>query len=110
MMKLGARAAFVQALALTLANISIAAAEDFAAYKWGNPFASQPGLVRRQAGYHPEFGGCDTGTTCSDACGKGFEECESSTNLALFCYNPTVGQTCCRDDLGREFLHPLHFQ
>jgi len=75
-------------------------------YKWMNLFPSNK-LLKRQSGYHPEFGGCDyTGTTCEEACGGGYEECQASTDLALFCYDPTRGQICCTDDSGRKFYLP----
>jgi hypothetical protein len=72
-------------------------------YRWENPLADSDGLVKRQIGYHPEFGGCETGTTCREACGAAFEECKSTTDLALFCYNPTVEQKCCSDGSGSTF-------
>ncbi len=76
-------------------------------FQWHNPRGSgEAVLFRRQqaqlAGYHPEFGGCSTGTTCDEACGHGFEECLSTTNLALFCFNPGRGQKCCNDGFGSE--------
>ena len=41
------------------------------------------GLSTRQTQY------CDTGATCAEACGAGFEQCGTSS---VKCYNPTAGE------------------
>ncbi|KAK1827329.1 hypothetical protein QBC39DRAFT_362098 [Podospora conica] len=64
--------------------------------------SSNASLMRRQSGYHPEFNTCGTGTTCTEACGSGFETCLAVGSSALFCYNPRDGQTCCPGGSGRS--------
>jgi hypothetical protein len=89
--------------ALQLGIAAAAAVEEqLAFFRWLGPEEIGGSLVKRQAGYHPEFGGCDMGTTCEEACGSGFEECQSSTSLALFCFNRGRGQSCCLDDFGSK--------
>ena len=66
---------------------------------------SPPGLSRRDAesAYSPEETECGEGDTCAEACGSGFEECESSGGVSS-CYNPDAGETCCSDlGLGSMF-------
>jgi hypothetical protein len=46
--------------------------------------------------------------TCVDACGPKFEDCPASTDLALFCYNPSAGETCCRDGNGSKYNSPSY--
>ncbi|KAK8051445.1 hypothetical protein PG993_002830 [Apiospora rasikravindrae] len=55
------------------------------------------GLQRRDDGgeYQPAETLCGSGTTCAEACGKGFEQCGSQDDQ-VHCFNPTVGQTCCQ--------------
>ncbi|PKS08969.1 hypothetical protein jhhlp_003582 [Lomentospora prolificans] len=54
-------------------------------------------LLRRQedAGYEPEVRECGDGNTCAEACGAGYEQCES-TDSANHCFNPAAGETCCK--------------
>ncbi|KAF2834945.1 hypothetical protein M501DRAFT_1061327 [Patellaria atrata CBS 101060] len=59
-------------------------------------------LLPRQDGYPPQYGACDSGETCAEACGSAFEPCEASTDLALFCYDPSAGQTCCPNGRGTK--------
>lgn len=91
-------------------------------YRWNQPLSELDGdanaqhldtIHRRQGpppGYHPEFGTCGSGTTCENACGANWQLCRASTSLSLFCYNSIdLGQTCCENGSGREFLPPkLH--
>jgi len=54
------------------------------------------GLQRRDSGeYQPSETQCGSGSTCAEACGKGFEQCGSKDDL-VHCFNPTVGQQCCQ--------------
>ncbi|KAF2748173.1 hypothetical protein M011DRAFT_499362 [Sporormia fimetaria CBS 119925] len=67
-------------------------------------------LFKRQVGYGPEYGDCEIGTTCEESCGSDFQQCAASTDLVLFCFNPSAGQTCCEDGNGRSHtlrLRPL---
>jgi hypothetical protein len=71
-------------------------------YNWRAPEYLFKGEIRRDLGYNPDLLDCGLGNTCVGACGHGFQQCPSSTNLALFCYNPGAGQTCCNNGDGRE--------
>ncbi|KAI1409622.1 hypothetical protein F5Y13DRAFT_169687 [Hypoxylon sp. FL1857] len=58
------------------------------------------GLDRRSdGGYSPEQQFCDSGKTCADACGKGFEQCASNDGV-VHCFNKTAKQTCCPGKTG----------
>ncbi|ORY65328.1 uncharacterized protein BCR38DRAFT_340913 [Pseudomassariella vexata] len=57
------------------------------------------GLERRQDGYQPSQTFCGTGLTCTDACGAGFEQCDS-TDATIHCFDPTAKQTCCGTGTG----------
>ncbi|EPE26554.1 hypothetical protein GLAREA_02467 [Glarea lozoyensis ATCC 20868] len=69
-----------------------------------NPSSPHRQILKRQAGYGPEYGECAFGTNCADACGKGWIGCPASTQLTLFCYDPGAGQVCCEDGNGSEFV------
>lgn len=68
---------------------------------------SQPGLSRRDAdaAYSPQETECGEGDTCAEACGTGFEECQSSGGVSS-CYNPEAGETCCSDLGSGSKSHP----
>ncbi|KAI1503878.1 hypothetical protein F5X99DRAFT_406559 [Biscogniauxia marginata] len=57
------------------------------------------GLTRRQDGYAPEQEICGSGSTCAEACGKGFKQCASKDNL-VHCYDASAKQTCCPGNTG----------
>ena len=57
-------------------------------------------LEKRDSGYRPEYNSCGAGHDCS-SCGDGFEKCAASTDLVLFCYDPTAGQKCCPNGQGK---------
>lgn len=58
------------------------------------------GLDRRSdEGYSPEQQFCDSGKTCAEACGKGFEQCASNDGV-VHCFNKTAKQTCCPGKTG----------
>jgi hypothetical protein len=71
-------------------------------FRWSNPYLAQGYIVERQSGYHPEIASCGIDTTCNGACGNGFVACKANTDLALFYYNPSDGQTCCNSGDGRK--------
>jgi len=50
-------------------------------------------------GYRPETAQCNDGSTCAEACGAGYETCASTDN-AIHCFNPTVGEVCCPNQKG----------
>lgn len=54
-------------------------------------------LLRRQddGGYEPEIRECGDGNTCAEACGAGYEQCDS-TDTTNHCFNPAAGETCCQ--------------
>ena len=66
------------------------------------------GIVRRQdnPGYQPEQAACNTGATCAEACGAGYETCASGDN-AIHCFNPTAGEVCCPNQSGGMSLLKL---
>lgn len=71
--------------------------------KWTSPNRKPGALSKRSVGYQPELGACKEGQeTCSDACGDGFEECGTGSYVAVFCYKPDDGETCCDDDDGSK--------
>lgn len=84
-------------LLLPQAPLSVLARSGVYAWSAGNT-----SLLRRQLAYQPEAASCGDGTTCLDACGNGFETCAANTDLVLFCFNPFVGQTCCKNGDGSE--------
>ncbi|KEZ41130.1 hypothetical protein SAPIO_CDS7198 [Scedosporium apiospermum] len=53
-------------------------------------------LARREddGAYEPELLECGEGNTCAEACGAGYEQCESSAS-ENHCFNPAAGETCC---------------
>ncbi|KAI0840971.1 hypothetical protein F5Y06DRAFT_294242 [Hypoxylon sp. FL0890] len=58
------------------------------------------GLDRRSdGGYSPEQQFCDSGNTCAEACGKGFEQCASNDGVT-HCFNQAAKQTCCPGKTG----------
>ncbi|OTA96115.1 hypothetical protein M434DRAFT_28201 [Hypoxylon sp. CO27-5] len=58
------------------------------------------GLDRRSdGGYSPEQQFCDSGKSCADACGKGFEQCASNDGV-VHCFNQAAKQTCCPGKTG----------
>lgn len=67
-----------------------------------NPF----GILKRQ-GYQPTETYCTgSGKTCAETCGAGSEACDFSNNPSpafdLYCYNPTKGDICCPNRMGRK--------
>ncbi|KAI1639782.1 hypothetical protein F4809DRAFT_43554 [Biscogniauxia mediterranea] len=56
-------------------------------------------LSRREDGYAPEQEICGDGATCSEACGKGYQQCASKDNL-VHCYDTANKQTCCPGNTG----------
>ncbi len=50
-------------------------------------------------GYLPTQKGCGLGSTCSEACGAGFDLCASTDNK-FHCYNSGISQVCCTDGTG----------
>ncbi|KAI0594031.1 hypothetical protein F4775DRAFT_462096 [Biscogniauxia sp. FL1348] len=56
-------------------------------------------LSRREDGYAPEQEICGDGATCSEACGKGYQQCASKDNL-IHCYDTANKQTCCPGNTG----------
>jgi len=63
-------------------------------------------LARREddGAYEPELLECGEGNTCAEACGAGYEQCESSAS-ENHCFNPAAGETCCTFlGLGCRFL------
>lgn len=98
---------------LVLLHLALASATKHRPmYKWASPnpnHTSGPNLLKRDEGYEPEFGECGEGAdTCSNACGGGFKECNSSENDAVFCYNPDEGESCCKDGRGSKFLSHVY--
>lgn len=57
-------------------------------------------MMKRQGGYYPTTHNCGTGETCAEACGPTEVTCPSSSDL--YCYDPTIGQTCCPDLSGSK--------
>lgn len=88
----------------TLALVALAAAASAEELRFTR--ISPPGLSRRDdaaSAYSPEETECGAGDTCAEACGSGFEECESSAGVSS-CYNPQAGETCCSEiGLGSMF-------
>ena len=66
-----------------------------------NPF----GILKRQ-GYQPTETSCGPGTTCAESCGVGSEACDFGNNPSpafnFYCYNPTEGEICCPNRMGRK--------
>jgi hypothetical protein len=74
-------------------------------YMMGMPSEMDPlGLRKRQAGYQPTETACNPGNTCVESCGQGSVLCDDSNNpspdFAFYCYNPSLGETCCSDRTG----------
>jgi hypothetical protein len=69
------------------------------------------GDMAKRQGYYPTTSSCGTGDTCEEACGEGYETCPSQGS-GLYCYNPTVGATCCPDGTGSMYslLSSVHEQ
>ena len=64
------------------------------------------GLHRRDLeGYAPTELLCGEGDTCAEACGKGFDKCNSNDHLT-HCYNPSKKQTCCPNGSGGAYSTP----
>lgn len=69
------------------------------------PVNSLFGLIRRQSqGYAPEQQFCGAGETCTEACGKGFEQCSSNDGV-VHCFNESAKQTCCPGLTGGKTHH-----
>ncbi|CAI4210601.1 unnamed protein product [Parascedosporium putredinis] len=81
-------AAALLALAATVAADTI---------KFTRASPGQLGMLRRQedGGYEPEVRECGDGNTCAEACGAGYEQCDSD-DTSNHCFNPSAGETCCR--------------
>ncbi len=110
-MKRSGRLAVLTAALAALLHLPAPVVADFYFYRWVQPALYEASLVGRDdriynPGYPPEFGSCGSGTTCSDACGDGFEACNATTSLSLFCFNKPAGQTCCPNGSGRELPSP----
>ncbi|KAF6840948.1 PRP 4 C domain-containing protein [Colletotrichum plurivorum] len=67
------------------------------------------GFMRRaDGGYQPEDEVCSRGgNTCAEACGSGYQQCKS-TDQAVHCYNPAVGETCCSTTTGNSCLSAFY--
>lgn len=63
-----------------------------------NSFGS---MIKRQGGYYPTTHTCGQGATCEEACGAGQITCPS-TSSTMYCYDPTIGDTCCPDGSGNS--------
>jgi hypothetical protein len=59
-------------------------------------------MIKRQGGYYPTTHLCGAGATCAEACGLGQITCPSS--FGIFCYDPTIGDTCCPNLAGGRVL------
>ncbi|KAK4109588.1 hypothetical protein N656DRAFT_759242 [Canariomyces notabilis] len=59
------------------------------------------GVMRRQdtPGYQPEQANCNSGSTCEEACGAGYQTC-SSSDSEIHCFNPNAGEICCPNKSG----------
>ena len=53
-------------------------------------------------GYAPTQTFCGNGTTCTEACGAGFDIC-TSTDASIHCYNKQAKSLCCSDGSGSMF-------
>ncbi|RDW71389.1 hypothetical protein BP6252_07952 [Coleophoma cylindrospora] len=71
-------------------------------YKLGSgAFNKALGLSRRyEQGYQPTQDTCGSGSTCSEACGKGYITCDSSVDEGSHCFNPDAGEKCCPNNSG----------
>jgi len=85
----------------TLAVVSFLAASVYGELSgfsmMDNSFGS---MIKRQGGYYPTTHTCGQGTTCAEACGVGQITCPSTSGL--YCYDPTIGDTCCPDGTGNS--------
>ncbi|KAF4977587.1 hypothetical protein FZEAL_5901 [Fusarium zealandicum] len=81
------------------------AAVELQPYKLTKATVLGVSLSRRASpGYQPEQSVCGDGSTCAEACGKGYETCPSNDD-STHCFNPTVKQTCCSDGSGNSCDH-----
>ncbi|PFH57190.1 hypothetical protein XA68_15401 [Ophiocordyceps unilateralis] len=63
------------------------------------------GLVRRGNGaYQPEIATCQSGNSCAEACGEGFELCPATGAAAdeAHCVNRLQHETCCTGGTGHS--------
>jgi hypothetical protein len=56
-------------------------------------------ILKRQ-GYYPTTHLCGEGETCAEACGATYVQCPSTSGT--YCYDPTIGDHCCRDGSGSQ--------
>ena len=87
---------------LTVVSFLLAASvygEPFGFSKMDNSFGA---MIKRQGGYYPTTHTCGQGATCEEACGAGQITCPS-TSSTMYCYDPTIGDTCCPDGSGSQY-------
>jgi hypothetical protein len=80
-------------------------------YMMGMPSENNPlGILKRQAGYQPTETACTPGSTCEESCGPGSQLCPDTNNpdpsFSFYCYNPSLGDTCCSDLSGSKYPLP----
>ncbi|PSN64102.1 hypothetical protein BS50DRAFT_500200 [Corynespora cassiicola Philippines] len=56
--------------------------------------------MQKRQGYYPSTSYCGQGETCQEACGAQYEQCPSESGI--YCFDPTVGDHCCRDGTGNS--------
>lgn len=69
---------------------------------WARSIPNSAALSKR-SGYNPLYDLCGTGTSCSEACGRTFIQCDANDGN-LHCFDPNSKQTCCPNGSGRTYF------
>jgi hypothetical protein len=88
---------FTEILTLALFITSVLGTNFHAAQDFGAMLRRGDAILKRQ-GYYPTTHYCGEGDTCAEACGPTYVQCPS--NADTYCYDPSVGDHCCRDGTG----------
>jgi hypothetical protein len=95
---------FREILALALFATSIEGTNIYApVHDFGAMLRRGDAILKRQ-GYYPTTHLCGEGETCAEACGATYVQCPSTSGT--YCYDPTVGDHCCRDGSGSQSYPP----
>lgn len=96
---------FTQVLSVGLLATSALASQAFSPVHNFGAMLPRDALNKRQ-GYYPSTSYCGTGDTCEVACGAEYRQCDSGGN-GLYCYDPSIKETCCPDKTGSMYSQPI---
>ena len=97
---------FTEILTLAFFTTSVLGTNIYApVHDFGAMLRRGDAILKRQ-GYYPTTHLCGEGETCAEACGATYVQCPSTSGT--YCYDPAVGDHCCRDGSGSQSYPPFY--